>query len=199
MLTLLYTHGFRGDFDLMARMYSFIEQTRAQFPDAILVDLGESCAPSVWHCAATEGRSSLVMLDGMGYHAANVEGALDNDNRHKLEGTTTMALVDARHSWRLHTPHLQDEGIIFSTNPTPALVLNVVLTPHANAPTLENGTLFLQTLNDGHLLGIVEIALEGVPQVGWVDVREMSKVAPHPMIQAAAEFVLEEAGRVGKT
>ena len=138
------------------------------------------------------------MLDGMGYHAANVEGALNTENRHKLEGITTMALIDSQHSWRLNVPALQDEGVIFSSLPTPALTLNIVLTPQENAPTLENGTLFLQGLNDGRLLGIVQISLQPMPQIHFMDVKTMGNLAPHPMISAAAEFVLEEARAVGR-
>jgi hypothetical protein len=139
----------------------------------------------------------LVLLDGMGYHAANVEGALTQENRHKLEGITTMALVDARYSWRLHTPTLHDEGVIFSVQPTPALKLNVALTPQANAPTLEQGTLSLQALNDGQALGIVQVDVEAA-QLVWADVQYMGNVTSHPLIQAAAEFVLDEAGSIGK-
>ncbi len=73
-LTLRYSAGIGGDLALLPRMFTLIQQLRARANQpALLLDLGGTCADSVWHCRATGGRSALIVLDGMGYHAANVE------------------------------------------------------------------------------------------------------------------------------
>ncbi len=97
-LSILYTANIRGDLALLPRLYTFLKSLQAdlrQFApedesevmlcavqprpvQTLLLDLGDSCAPDVWHCAATGGRSTLIALDAMGYHAANVTG--DDDN-----------------------------------------------------------------------------------------------------------------------
>src|SRR4029453_1362356 len=75
----------------------------------LLLDLGDSCAADVWHCAATGGRSTLIALDAMGYHAANVSGLLSPESRAKLaENLMEMALVDTEHPREI-------EGVMLST------------------------------------------------------------------------------------
>jgi hypothetical protein len=76
-LTLLYTARLRGQLDRLPRLFATIRQAQAQARQAdregdtatTLIDLGESCAPEVWECQATEGRAGLVVLDMMGYAA----------------------------------------------------------------------------------------------------------------------------------
>ena len=97
-LTILYTHDLRGDLDALPRLYSFLRQLKAHYASEevvqvcaldpaqppgriLLLDLGESCAPEVWHCQVSGGRSTLVVLDGMGYDAARVDDAADRSRR----------------------------------------------------------------------------------------------------------------------
>lgn len=193
MLTLLVTAQLGGDLDFMARLATWLERLTRSWPQALLLDLGGACTPTIWHCAATEGRSGLVMLDGMGYHAAHVSGTLSDDSRHRLAGITTMALVDSQHSWRLHTPFQQDEGVIVSSVPTPALTLNIVLTA-AEQIALEGSTLFLQAPPAPHQVWRVQVALLPAPRLLTTELHTLPAGIPaHPTLSAAAEFILDEA------
>ncbi len=107
-LTILYTYGLRGDLDVLPKLYSFLRQLQAHYREEVvpvcsldpaqapgrvlLLDLGDSCAAEVWHCEVTGGRSTLVVLDGMGYDAARVDEAAVK--RAKLGGGVRIALVD---------------------------------------------------------------------------------------------------------
>jgi hypothetical protein len=128
-LSIFYTAHIRGDLALLPPLYTFLKSLRedlahfapedegevmicaVQPPPArtLLLDLGDSCAPDVWHCTATAGRSTLIALDAMGYHAANVSGLLPPESRAKLtENLLGMALVDSEHPSEL-------EDVILST------------------------------------------------------------------------------------
>src|SRR5262245_40772445 len=110
-ISLLYTAGLRGDLELLPRLYTFLKTLRGEFNSIYLVDLGETCAPEVWHCEVTEGRSMLIALDGMGYTAANA-AHLTPDSRAKLTDQMALGLVDADH------PHVVGD-CLFALHPTP--------------------------------------------------------------------------------
>ena len=117
-LTLRYSANIAGDLALLPRLHTFLQRLNAaDGARALLLDLGESCAESAWHCRATGGRSALIVLDGMGYHAANVAGALDAENRDKLAAQVTMALVDSARDWAYHMPPVRDPSIIVRLRP----------------------------------------------------------------------------------
>lgn len=117
-LVLLYTGSIRGDLDMLPRLHTFIRSLRRT--DAIhgvptiLVDVGGSCVLEVWHCAVTQGRSTLTVLDAMGYHAANVSGVLTPDSREKLVEQVSIGLVDAAHPY-------EAQGIEFVVSAPPHL------------------------------------------------------------------------------
>lgn len=193
-LNLLYTGNIRGDLHGLPRLYTCLQQLRQQFPaedgGPLLLDLGDACAPDVWHCAATGGRSVLIVLDGMGYHAAHV--VLDESERHKLHGVTTLGLVDARRNWRYHVPPVRDDGIVVSAQPTPALRLNIVLTP-ADTSHLSDGTLQLQAVDKGQI-GRVQLDLSDAPRLLSAEIVSCpSGLRPDVTIAAAVDFVEEEA------
>lgn len=72
-LTLLYTANLAGRLALLPRLFTLIRQVRAAANGPVaLIDLGGSCAPDSWECAATEGRAALVVFDAMGYTAARL-------------------------------------------------------------------------------------------------------------------------------
>jgi hypothetical protein len=129
-LTLLYTHDLRGDLDLLPRLHTQLRRlwdVEKISRRVLAVDLGDSCDPAVWPCAITEGRSTLLALDAMGFAAANVEGVLSAASRGKLAQQAAIALVDADHPARW-------EDITFVTRPdlTPSvnsLALTILLTP----------------------------------------------------------------------
>lgn len=99
-LTVLYTQRLRGELALLPRLQTFLRRLRGEHAAGgkmLLVDLGDYCAPEVFPCALTGGRSSLIALDAMGYAAVNVDGALADEDRTKLdEAHLQMALIDAK-------------------------------------------------------------------------------------------------------
>lgn len=185
-LTVLYTHRLRGDLDRLPRLFTFLRELRARAEGApvLLVDLGESCAPDVWHCQVTGGRSALFALDGMGYHAANVSGALGPDLRRKMRDVTQMALVDADHPF-IFSPAV----LVVADSAEPGVPCAVSLHP---AP---------DTTWDGRLLRLAAI---GGGQVGRARLRDgaldgcdvfdlPASAAPDPTIAGLVDFILSEA------
>lgn len=192
-LTLFYTARIGGDLHLLPQLYTFLMQLAAKQPrKPLLLDIGESCSPEVWPCEVTGGRSTLIVLDGMGYHAANAEGVLAEGERYKLQGATSMGVVDARYSWRYDVPPIRDEDIVISLLPEPTLHLNIVL-QGTDATTLSNRTLRLQQV-DKRQVGIVEVNLTDEPRLVSMQVVAMpSGLRPDPTISAAVDFVEDEA------
>ncbi len=207
-LVALYTANLRGDLDLLPRLHTFIRQLKSQSPDVehdvmvcmvepvsyrtLLLDLGNSCAAGVWHCDLTGGRSTLMVMDAMGYHAANVAGFLSADGRAKLEGQVSVALVDVAHTWQ------QDD--IFVTNGTrrgePPLrpySLHIALTP-ATSTRVDGNTLHLASVNAGQV-GMAQVAsVAGKPTLMAHEVFDLPpSTLPDPTIAATVEFVVGEA------
>jgi hypothetical protein len=190
-LTVLYSHAIRGDLALLPRLHRFIRALRDEVEGrALLVDLGQSCDPAVWHCAATGGRSTLLVLDAMGYHAANVRGTLGAEDRARLAGQVTVRLVDEGHD------HAQD-GVLLTVHERETtwglpydvdMWLQVVLAP-GEATTLQGGVLRLAAVTAGQI-GVARVA-GGTVQA---DVRTMPpETPPDPTIAGVVDFVIAEA------
>jgi hypothetical protein len=207
-LVILYTANLRGDLDLLPRLYTFIRQLKNQTADlehdvmicmvepvsyrTLLLDLGDSCAPGVWHCHATGGRSTLIVMDAMGYDAANVTGFLTAEGRARLEGNVSVGLVDVAHTW-------QDDDV-FITNgsrrgepPSRPYRIHIALTP-ATATRLDGSTLHLAPVNVGQV-GMAQVAsIGGNLTLAAHDVFDLpAKTPPDPTIAATVEFVVSEA------
>ena len=162
-LTLFYTANIAGDLALLPRLFTFLLQLRtdARRP-TLLLDLGGSCADEVWHCRVTGGRSTLIALDAMGYHAANVAGALDDRNREKLAEQVTMALVDESRDWLYRVPPVCDERIRVKLRARDdAARLQIVLSP-AERTTVEGNAIFLGAVGAGQV-GEALVDLRGAP------------------------------------
>lgn len=195
-LSLVYTANVRGNLSLLPRLYT-VMQTLQHPPQSqrLLLDLGQSCDADTWHCAATGGRSAAVVLDGMGFHAANVQGLLTAEARMKLKGVTTLAPVDDRSPWRYDVPPVRDEGVIVSTVPTPALRLCILLTP-AESTRLTDRVLSLATVDTGekYQIGRVTLDLSGEPTLLDHSIITLpTGTRPDATITAAVSFVEDEA------
>lgn len=202
-VTLLYTHNLRGDLDLLPRLYTFIRHLKALRVDddddvmlcavqpqarrTLLLDLGGSCAPDAWHCAATEGRSMLIALDAMGYDAANITGQLAPEVRDKLRETVQMALIDTNERW-------ESNGVIASiTHPSDSGGLHIVCQPAATL-RLEGRALYPRALSAGQV-GVAHLSFSvGMPYLISEHVFTMPPdTRPDPTIMGAVEFVTSEA------
>jgi hypothetical protein len=191
-LTILYTAQVRGDLALLPRLYTFLQKLKAEAQHPVLLlDLGDSCADDVWHCAITGGRSTLVVLDGMGYHAANVTGFLETSQRDKLRTSITTAMVDEQHSWRYHVPPVRDETVIIAAIETPALALCIVAAP-ADTTAFNNRTLWLQGVEKGQV-GLVQIDVPALKILSQTILDMPAGLKADATIAAAVEFVEEEA------
>lgn len=216
-ISIFYTANIRGDLALLPPLYTFLKSLRndlerfapedesevmlcmVQPPPArvLLLDLGDSCAPDVWHCTATSGRSTLIALDAMGYHAANVSGLLSPESRAKLsENMMEMALVDAEHPW-------EDRGIILSTLPShvrqSADMLAGLSKLHISLAADETTRLV------GHVLYLarVDAGQVGTAYIGGLDSEPQlladaifdlpANTPPDPTISGTVDFVTNEA------
>lgn len=202
-LSILYTGHLRGDLELLPRLFTFLRQLRTQaqrFEDeadvdvcalqppvrrVLLVDTGDSCSAEVWHCLVTGGRSTIMVLDAMGYDAVQVSGALAPEARAKLADAVQLALVDA--DGRLPLPDL-----LVTAAPEPDETrLQLVLQPRADA-VLDGKRLYPARLAAGEV-GILHVAA-GPPKLS-AHHRFMLPAAtpPDPTIAGTVDFVLSEA------
>jgi len=189
-LQIFYTANINGDLQILPRLHTFIQQLKATYESPpLLLDLGASCNADVWHCALTKGRSSIIVLDGMGYHAANVSGFLQE--RTKVTHIVSTGLVDESHLWRYDIPPVRDDGIIVSGVLSPALTLCIIAVPAAET-TLALGALHLQTIEKGQV-GAVTVDLQAM-RLDAFEIHTMpAKIKPDATITAAVEFVEDEA------
>ena len=193
-LTILYTAGISGDLALLPGLYTFMQRLKpAERQGTLLLDLGGSCSDVVWHCRATGGRSTLIVLDGMGYHAANVEGLLDSENRSKLAEQVTMGLVDESRDWHYDLPPVMDRSIVatlraFDTSARLQIVLKATEATH-----IEGKILHLQRVDAGQV-GEVAIDLKQAPRIVSARVHDLPpNTPPNPSIAGTVEFVEAEA------
>ena len=186
-LTILYTGRLRGNLDRLPMLYTFLRDLRAGAEGApvLLVDTGESCAPEAWHCAVTGGRSTLIALDGMGYHAARTQGVLTPDLRDKLTAQVQMALVDAGHPWS----YSDAITVIDDDDKGADGRLMIALAP-ADETSFDGRVVRLGTV-EGHQVGRVRLrsgALDGH------DVFDLpSGTPPDPTIAGVVDFIVSEA------
>lgn len=205
-LTVFYTGDLRGDLAVLPRIQTFLRQLRALYgEDAVrvcaddpappggrflLLDIGDSCAPDVWHCDASGGRSMPVALDGMGYHAVNVSGFFAPDAREKIGASVQIALVDDDHPANVDGIWLTT-GTASSSNRSAGL--HIRLTP-AESTRLEGSTLSLARVG-GQQIGVAKLT----PIAGaWVltahDVHDLpARALPDPTIAGVVDFVKSEA------
>lgn len=184
MHTMIYTYDLCGDLALLPRLHTFIQMLRHDLPKPVyLLDLGRSCVPDVWPCDVTEGRSTLLVLDAMGYSAANVADVLTPASRARLAEQVMLALVDDDH------PHEADT-IRFVSHPPDEQddKLTVVMTPAVN------------TRFDGHILTLspVEKGQIGLAQLDGERITQAIQTLPEntridATIQGAVDFVMSEA------
>lgn len=190
--TILYTANLRGRLERLPRLFTFLQRLKQEHdPGTLLLDLGYACAPDVWHCAATEGRSTLVVLDAMGYHAVNTGDFLNEAQRSRIQQQLTTGLVDAQHVWRYRVPPLDDPEILVANQPNPALKLCIIAAPAAET-TLEQGLLHLQTVDEA-TVGLVRVDLQAMRCIQQERLSLPKQIRPDATIAATVEFVTDEA------
>lgn len=192
-LTLLYTSNLGGDIHLLPRLYTFIQRLKpARRPGLLLFDLGHACADEVWHCRLTQGRSMLIALDGMGYHAANAAGTADAAGR-QVEAQMTMALVDDARDWHYQVPPVIDRSITATVGPTDSAARLQICLSAADETRIQGNVLYLGDVRGGQV-GRVCLDLRSAPRITASGVHDMpSNTLPNPSLAATVEFVESEA------
>ncbi len=201
-LSILYTGNLRGDLDLLPRLFTFLRQLRAQaqrFEDeadvdvcalqpptrrVLLVDVGNSCSADVWHCGITGGRSTVMVLDAMGYDAVQVSGALAPGARERLVDAVQLRLVDADSGLTL-----PDLRVVAAPEPD-VIGLQLVLQARADA-ALDGRRLYPAQLQPGEV-GILHISADTKLSAHHRFPLPAS-TAPDPTIAGTVDFVLSEA------
>jgi len=202
-LTLFYTGNIRGDLALLPRLYSFLRQLQGQDRrTSLLLDLGASCVDDVWHCHTTGGRSTLIVLDGMGYQAANVEGILGCEVRDLLARQVTLGLVDRARDWVWRAPAQSEPGIRATIKPSPGPSrLQIRLKPAAGT-RMDGRVLSLQAVPAGQI-GEVRVELAEEARIASSARHDLPPgTPPNATIAGTVEFVEAEArllGRKGQT
>ncbi|MCC6801567.1 MAG: hypothetical protein IT319_01685 [Anaerolineae bacterium] len=233
-LTILYTHRLLGDLDALPKLYSFLRQLQAHYSESpalvcaddpaapvgsvLRLDLGESCDPSVWHCDVSGGRSTLVVLDGMGFDAARVDNAAVI--RAQMGDAVRLALVDGEN------PHRIEDVVVITHPSTPSPfsytggekgnaprpvhagegqgdqrlhgvrgnVLQINLTP-AETTHLDGDRLYLAGLAGSEQVGVAQLT-RIIDRWALVthEIHDLPRRAlPDPTIAASVDFVLSEA------
>lgn len=205
-LTILYTHGLRGDLALLPRLYTQLKRLRHE-PNGhlLLLDSGDSCSPDAWHCAVTGGRSMIIALDGMGYDLARAD--LPPDARAKLGDAVRIAVVDSAHSW-------ERDGIRATAAPgSPADARLEIDLSAASVTALRQHTLTLAAVKAGQVGRVrlrladmvsftasdkgkpgVELPMETLPKLLAAEVIDLPDgTPPDPTIAGVVDFIVAEA------
>ena len=193
-LRLLYTANIAGDLALLPRLHTFLQRLRSAEPrPTLLLDLGGACSQAFWHCRETGGRSSLIVLDGMGYQAANVAQSLAPPIRDQLARQVAMGLVDEGRDWLYRAPPLSDPSLLATLRPhDESARLQIVLTAAADA-RVDANALYLPGLGAGQV-GDAIVDLRGEPALVSARIHRLPPgTPPNPSIAALVEFVEAEA------
>jgi len=179
---------------MLPRLYTFMQTLKpTERQGTLIVDLGNLCADDVWHCAVTHGRSTLIVLDAMGYHAVNVADSLESDHREKVADIVTMGLVDEENTWQYHIPPVIDETIQATLNPKDTSCrIQICLSP-AESTYIDGNTLYLADIPAAHI-GIVQVDIHDSPIITHQEQHKLPpQTPPNPTIVASVEFVESEA------
>ncbi len=207
-LTIFYTANVRGQLDLLPRLQTVLRQLKAQPVDDestvmlcavepvqrqfLLLDLGAACADDVWHCAITGGRSALIVMDAMGYQAANVSDYLTPEGRTRLDANLLqLVLVDATQDWQTGPITVTAK----TTSVAPPAHLTICAVP-GERTVLHGRVLRLRAVSSGQV-GIVHINSadgNGTLAITGQTILDLPvQTLPDPTITATVDFVLSEA------
>jgi hypothetical protein len=192
-LNVLYTANIRGQLDLLPRLYTLLRRLRGEAEGrTLLLDAGYACDAAIWHCAWTGGRSALLVLDAMGYTAANGCGFLSDEGRARLVANRMgMAVLCAGEVWA-------HDGVVITTGgepPSQPHELHVIL-DCGTATHLEHNKLRLANVEAGQV-AVVQVG--GTGQNGHLAITRHEVLTlspdtpPDSTIAATVDFVRSEA------
>lgn len=130
VVAFLFTQDLRGDLRFLPKLARVLMHLRRDDRRTLTVDLGGMCTPDVWHCAATEGRSMLIALDGLNYAAVNAEGLSESVRPYLTKSLIYMQAIDAAHAGTMDQVRFVTR---LSPDDLPPQYLTLVVAPHAEA------------------------------------------------------------------
>lgn len=202
-LTILHTQNLLGRLDILPPLATVLLRLRREAVGRVLMlDAGAACADSSPDCVATQGRAALIVLDAIGYDAANVSGYLDGAGRAKLrDNMMDIALADPMH------PYVAD-GVAFADVPPPAHPhrLHIPFATQGDAPTVQPveamGFVYAVTLAAvaGAQIGEtrLDVTLTGTTITHHAIHTVSHATPPDPSISGAVEFVRDEVRYYGR-
>jgi hypothetical protein len=191
-LIVLFTADLRANFELLPHVSAMIQRLRSALlsetaKPVLILDLGGVWDNDSWECLVTENRAPYLVLDAMGYAAANADG-LDVDGIMGLQEAVQMRLLENtvpyRWQWRDITVNIGPKGaapcVTWAQSPATGEIC-----------TVEAGC--LQLYPQPGALGLVEVS--------WPELEVLQATAfpfnwdirPDPSIVACVEFVQNEA------
>ena len=196
-LTILYTQNINGNLQILPSLYTFLQSLKQDYdPQALILDIGDACSDDVWHCDVTDGRSAVIVMDAMAYHAVNVTGFMTDSQRDSLGNSVSVGLITARHMWRYFVPPLKDDDIVIAGQATPAMRLCIVANPHTQN-SLNNRMLELQQVEQSQI-GLVQVDMHKLA-ITEQNIFYLPKgTKPNPTISASVDLVMEEAEFISK-
>ena len=190
IVSLLFTQNLHGDLRFLPRLARVLMHLRIEDRRSYTIDLGNSCAPDVWHCDATDGRSMLIALDGINYSAANAEGLAEHARPQLSRSLVTLKAVNAAHpDW------IERVALVTSTPdaPIPGAEMTMVIKPHLEARV--NGTVIEFPAVERYRIGRLRVRIDTLPfeliSVETFDVPPTT--APDPVVSGMIDFIEGEA------
>lgn len=197
-MNFIYSSHLHGNLELMPRLFTYLTGLQRGYAGRTLrLDAGFACDDSAWHCVQTGGRSALLVLDAMGYTAANTHDFLTNEGRQKLAANLMkMAALGAGDVW------MQDGIAITTSNEAPPGDYDLHVALYCGEKTyLDGRTLHLAAVRAGQV-GVVQLGSSqgnGRLSIHHHEVVTMpASTLPDPTIAATVDFVLSEARYYGR-
>lgn len=190
IVSLLFTQNLHGDLRFLPRLSRVLMHLRIEDRRSYTVDLGNSCAPDVWHCEATDGRSMLIALDGINYSAANAEGLAEHARPQLSRSLVTLKAVSAAH------PDWIERVALVSTLPDeaiPGAEMTLVIKPQLEARV--TGTMIEFPAVERYRIGRLRVRTDTVPfELVSVETFDVPPTTPpDPVVSGMIDFIEGEA------
>lgn len=190
IVSLLFTQNLHGDLRFLPRLSRLLMELRIEDRRSYTVDLGNFCAPEVWHCKATEGRSMLIALDGLNYSAANVEGLAEHVRLQLSRSLVSLKAVSAG-----DTAWIERVALVTAVPETPIAGAEMTLVIKPRLEARVTGTTIEFPAIERHRIGRLRIRIDSAPfelvSVEMFDVPAMTP--PDPVISGMIDFIEGEA------
>jgi hypothetical protein len=190
IVSLLFTQNLHGDLRFLPRLSRVLMHLRIEDRRSYTVDLGNSCAPDVWHCEATDGRSMLIALDGINYSAANAEGLTEQARPQLSRSLVTLKAVNAAHpDW------IERVALVTAPpdEPIPGAEMTLVVKPSLEARVTGNVIEFPAV--ERYRIGRLRVRIDTVPfELVSVETFDVPPTTPpDPVVSGMIDFIEGEA------